>query len=178
MCDLTKPSTKPDAFNVLCHGDPWINNFLFSYDTEKKPNDVIFIDFQMSFWGTPAYDIYYFFVSSTQHHIKDNEFDNLIKFYHENLVENLKKMKYAKKIPTLREFHIHLMEKGSIAAILSFYILAIALLPTREDACIDNLMDKSDKSSELKRSMFNSPTYIKNLESLFLFLDKRGLLNI
>lgn len=45
------------GFTVLNHGDLWVNNFMFEYDGDMNPTECIFIDFQGSFWGSPAGDL-------------------------------------------------------------------------------------------------------------------------
>jgi aminoglycoside phosphotransferase (APT) family kinase protein len=101
-----------NGFRVLNHGDMWINNFMFKYD-EGKLSDVQFIDFQLSFWGSPANDLLYFFITSVRDGDKLQNFDNLMEFYHRKLVSSLKKLDYQKPIPTLAELHVDLLEKGS-----------------------------------------------------------------
>lgn len=53
--DVCKPMRS--GFTVLNHADLWINNFLFQYDEKKNPTECIFIDFQGTFWGSPANDL-------------------------------------------------------------------------------------------------------------------------
>lgn len=178
LSEICKPSDETNAFNVLCHGDPWVTNFLYSHDNNKNPSNILFIDFQLSFYGSPITDIYYFFASSTQPNIKEKEFDHLIFHYHTSLVENLNKLNYTGKIPSLRELHIDLLKHGFYAAAMAILIMAISLVEPREDAKMDSLVFESEESADLKRSLFNSPLYVKNLEALFLFLDSRGLLEI
>jgi aminoglycoside phosphotransferase (APT) family kinase protein len=101
-----------NGFRVLNHGDMWVNNFMFKYD-EGNLTDVQFIDYQLSFWGSPANDLLYFFISSIRDEDKLQNFDNLMDFYHRELVSSLKKLDYQKSIPTLAELHIDLLEKGS-----------------------------------------------------------------
>lgn len=67
-------------FNVLNHGDVWINNIQFNDNdlllvifpsiTEKKKNfyeQCIFLfklDYQISFYGSPSFDLLYFIINS------------------------------------------------------------------------------------------------------------------
>jgi aminoglycoside phosphotransferase (APT) family kinase protein len=100
------------GFQVLNHGDMWLNNMMFKSDEENNPLDVSMIDFQMGFWGGPASDILYFLISSVADDIKVDHFDNLIEFYHEQLSAALRKLNYDQHIPTLTEIHIDLLDKG------------------------------------------------------------------
>lgn len=79
MCRLVKPY--PNEFNVFCHGDAWLNNLLFSNDEKNNSTDILFIDYKISFWTSPAYDLCYTFTTSTQSEIKEQEFDILINVF-------------------------------------------------------------------------------------------------
>lgn len=176
MCRFCESNS--NSFNVLCHGDPWLNNFLYCHENDMNPNDILFIDFQLGFYGSPIYDLYYFFASSTQSHVKEHDFDDLIFHYHTTLVSNLKKLNFKGKIPTLRELNTELLQKGFSGAVFALFIMPIVLLEARKDANMDGLLDNSDNSDELKRAMFQSSRYVQNLEALFKFLEKRGLVDI
>uniref|UniRef100_A0A1B0C979 Putative ecdysteroid kinase n=1 Tax=Lutzomyia longipalpis TaxID=7200 RepID=A0A1B0C979_LUTLO len=47
----------PGGFNVLCHGDFTIKNLMFT-KSEGKISETIFLDFQKSFWASPAIDLF------------------------------------------------------------------------------------------------------------------------
>lgn len=95
------------GFKVLNHGDDWLNNMMF-----KGTEDVKLIDFQLSFWGSPANDLIYFFVSSVADDIKTQTYDDLLEIYHSELEKTLQALNYDGHIPTLSEIQIDLIEKG------------------------------------------------------------------
>jgi len=92
-------------FRVLNHGDAWCNNFMFQHDKTGKLLETYFVDLQMSRFSSPAQDLLYFILSSTQLDIKIAKFDYLIMYYHEKLTESLKLLKYSKPLPSLRSLH-------------------------------------------------------------------------
>lgn len=101
------------GFIVMNHGDIWINNILYKSDADGNPLDVSMIDFQGSFWASPANDIIYFLLSSVADDIKVSHFDEFVEFYHKELVAGLKMLSYDQHIPTLAELHADILEKGS-----------------------------------------------------------------
>lgn len=109
---LEDQKVNPREFNVLNHGDCWSNNIMFQYDAFGKIKNTLFIDFQVGKYGSPANDLYYFILSSANKEIKLKEFDYLIRFYYDNLIENLKLLQYHRPLPKLKNLHIALMNNG------------------------------------------------------------------
>lgn len=97
-------------FNVLNHGDAWINNIMFQYDAEGLVKEIFLLDHQCAKYGNPAQDLYYFIMSSTQLDIKIDQFDYLIRWYHENLEAHAKLLKYNGFVPSLKELHVILLK--------------------------------------------------------------------
>ena len=98
----------PNDFNVLNHGDCWSNNVMFKHDAFGKIKETCLIDFQMPKYGSPAQDLYYFLLSSTNYELKIKHFDYFIKYYYNELSEHLKLLNYNRKMPTLKDIHIML----------------------------------------------------------------------
>lgn len=108
--DISEPMR--GGFQVLNHGDPWLNNMMFKFDEEHNPIDVKMVDYQLPFWGTPSGDLLYLLITSVADDVKVDHFDDLIESYQEELSSALKKVNYDQHIPTLSELHIDLIEKG------------------------------------------------------------------
>lgn len=81
------------AFNVLNHGDLWTGNILFKFDKYGVVRKAKFIDFQRTFWMTPANDIWFFTVSSMQFDVFEDHFDLLLKTYVDTLNKTLRYLK-------------------------------------------------------------------------------------
>lgn len=98
------------GIRVLNHGDVWTNNMLFKQDT----NEVLIIDYQLCFWGSPAYDLLSFLATSVHDDFKTKHFDELVEVYYQVFSETLKKLEYSSNIPSLDELKEDLMDKGYI----------------------------------------------------------------
>lgn len=81
-------------------------------DSEASIENMIFIDFQYSCWTSPTIDLHYFFNNSLHESLRPGRFDELIEFYHENLVDSLKCLGYKKHIPSLEELKQQYLDKG------------------------------------------------------------------
>lgn len=77
-CNGSRPS---GAMNVLNHGDLWVNNMMFKYDANGRPIDLVFVDYQMSFYSSPGIDINYFLNTSPKIDVRMNDRVALIRTY-------------------------------------------------------------------------------------------------
>lgn len=100
------------GFQILNHGDMWLNNMMFKFDEANNPIDVALIDYQLSSWGSPSGDLLYFLITSVADDIKVDHFDDFISYYHDQLSESLKKLRFDQRIPSLTELHVDLLDKG------------------------------------------------------------------
>lgn len=75
-----------------------------SSDGEPFGN-IIFIDFQNTFWGSPTVDLHVFLNTTVHETFLPQKFEELVEFYHTNLTQFLKELKYKGQIPTWPEFY-------------------------------------------------------------------------
>ncbi|CAD7091888.1 unnamed protein product [Hermetia illucens] len=165
-------------FNVLLHGDLWANNIMFQHDENGKPNDVLFVDLQISRYGSPVQDLIYFIVSSTEMSIKIKEFDHFIKFYHTELVKNLKLLKYPKAIPRLIDLHMAVLKRCFFGITTSFGVMAIALLEPNENADISNFIGDSKDGKKFKEALYMNSKLIKACELTLPFFYNKGAFDV
>ncbi|XP_017874662.1 PREDICTED: uncharacterized protein LOC108621705 [Drosophila arizonae] len=153
-------------FNVINHGDCWINNLLFKFDTDGNLKDMKFVDFQLPKYGHPSTDLLNFLMSSVHIDYKLTDFDYFIKYYHDQLIEHLKLLKYKDRLPTLSELHMQLYKYGIWAITASVMVLPIVLL------------DQSEEPMEYKSQLYTNVRYKENIEQIMPWLDNRGLLDL
>ncbi|KAM7362730.1 uncharacterized protein ACRADG_013298 [Cochliomyia hominivorax] len=167
---------KINKFNVLNHGDCWTNNIMFQYNQNGKITETLLIDFQTSRYGSPAQDLYYFLLSSTNFEIKLKYFDYFIFYYHQQLKTHLELLQYEGEIPQLRDLHLELYKHDYWVYITISALMPVLLCESREDANVDNLLDGDN--DEFKTAMYTNDLYIKNMNILLPWLDQRGAFDI
>ncbi|XP_037030222.1 uncharacterized protein LOC119070043 [Bradysia coprophila] len=162
------------GFQVMNHGDIWLNNMMFRSDEDGNSVDVKLIDFQIAFWASPVLDLLYFLVSSVADDIKIDHFDDLIEFYHEQLTSALKRVKFDQHIPTLSEINVDLLEKGGFACVCLMFILFVVKNDSSEEIDMETMM--SGDADTLHR-FYNGDGYKKAAKLWLHFLNKRGFLD-
>lgn len=89
---------------------------MFRYEEESsEPAETFLVDLQLPKLTSVAHDLMYFLLGSTKFEIQLSKFDYFIKFYHDQLIENLELLKYpAEKTPSLRFLHSQLLKYGCV----------------------------------------------------------------
>lgn len=87
-------------FNVLIHGDLWINNILFHDDNVMR-----MVDFQFVQFTSFAIDLQWFFVTSPKMDVRIKHTDTLIQEYHNTLCNAMSALGCRRKLITLEELY-------------------------------------------------------------------------
>uniref|UniRef100_A0A1I8PK60 CHK kinase-like domain-containing protein n=1 Tax=Stomoxys calcitrans TaxID=35570 RepID=A0A1I8PK60_STOCA len=167
-----------DVFKVLTHGDIWSNNIMFKYDEDNgEVLETYFVDFQTPRYTSPAPDLLYFILSSCKYEIKLEKFDYLVAFYHKHLIENLRLLKYAKYVPTLKDIHYMVYRHGVWGYATVTIVMAAALCDPCNNADLSNILSESENATIFRRQMYSNPRYRKHMEAILPWLLNRGLLD-
>ncbi|KAH8232670.1 hypothetical protein KR032_011421 [Drosophila birchii] len=163
-------------FNVLNHGDSWSNNIMFNYKDNGEIDRTVFVDLQMTKWGSPAQDLWYMILSSASLDIKVSEFDLFIQIYHERLTECLQLLNYSKRIPTLRDLHVMMLRDGFWGPHTATGVMVVALMPSDKDSNIEKMMDGGVEAEAYRYKTFTNRYYVKAMRQLLPFFDRKGIL--
>ncbi|XP_059621271.1 uncharacterized protein LOC132264939 [Phlebotomus argentipes] len=109
-CDAIIDSSHPkdDGFNVLSHADFHKHNLLF----RNNKKDCVVIDYQLSAWRSPAYDIIGAFNIFCEPEDNINSRDILLSSYHKEFKFILRKLGFSHRIPTLLDLHVEVLKCG------------------------------------------------------------------
>ncbi|XP_030565748.1 uncharacterized protein LOC115766082 [Drosophila novamexicana] len=169
-----------ESVNVLAHGDVWTNNVMVKYDAVTgRPVDILLIDFQYSFWGSPTIDLHHFFNTSLREPLRREEQGALFEFYHRIFRNILTKLNYKQNpIPTLHQFQLQAEEKRFFAMHSTVVVQPVMISEDPTDACFNALMNDDERGIRFKNRLYNNPVVQQNLKALMPVFDRKGLLEV
>ncbi|EDV93533.1 uncharacterized protein LOC6564207 [Drosophila grimshawi] len=165
-------------FSVFNMADIWINNLMFHVNNEtKEPDNVVALDFQLAYVGSPAVDLNYFLYGSLNENVRKVHLKYIIREYHRVLQQTLEKLKYQGHIPTLKEIHIELINNSLIGVIASTCLTPLIF---REDASFENLEDLNSRTEigdQFRRENVENPKYRAFLQRTVKEFELSGFLD-
>ncbi|XP_058119623.1 uncharacterized protein LOC131284809 [Anopheles ziemanni] len=154
------------GFNVLNHGDMWLNNLLWKYDAEGSVEDVIMVDYQESFFGSPAFDLTHLLHSSANTAIQRAGFDELLQLYTDELRNALRQFKYDGPLPDLAHMQAEVTAKRDHALIVTTCIVPALITTETELATPENMLGDDEQAVRARQLIFSNPAFIEVLEVL------------
>jgi len=119
---------------VLCHGDFNRNNIMFRYDSDNKPCDVKFIDFQTPFYASPAIDLSFFLFVNASPELWATRWNDMFSVYHRTLLDTLSEFLGCSQETLQLEFSREAFEcQFSKYLLYGFLLAACFILANAED---------------------------------------------
>ena len=164
------PQKANEPYAALVHLDFWSNNMMFSYDYNKDPVKIKFLDFQGVKYDSPAKDLIFFLYSSAADGVMPKYYDEFIKIYYENFVDCLKNYGCDTTPFTFESFTNEINDSGPKEAIHILFMLMI-ICADRNDVVRDISEVRNDNI--ITKS---NPIYEKRVTQVILDFVKRGWL--
>jgi thiamine kinase-like enzyme len=174
-CDFYVRDDK--SFNVFNHNDLWNPNVLFKFSDDEKILDILFVDFQLSYFGSPGIDLNFFIYGSLSTETRISSKHKLIKIYHQTLAKTLKILNFPDSIPTLHEIHVEFLKKGMNGLLAGMCAVPLLMIEQSDDLEMDLLLANSQKAEKFRFSLFSNPKYRYFIQNLLIEFDDLGYLD-
>ncbi|XP_037921006.1 uncharacterized protein LOC119657908 isoform X2 [Hermetia illucens] len=177
LVDKILDTIRPSQNDILtiCHGDCWVNNFLFKYN-EDSPIDAVFVDFQGSMRGSIGLDINYFFASSLQIDILRNNRDQLIEEAYYPAFRAALERGFYKNIPTVQNVKDEIKRKAMFGFFSS--ILVLPTIAVNKEVSAQNTAETSkdeEKAKKIGDLSCSSERFLESQKILLKEYDSYGL---
>ncbi|CAB0032799.1 unnamed protein product [Trichogramma brassicae] len=161
-------------FNVINHGDFWVNNMLFKYDANNRPIGHIFVDFQLCLYSSPGVDLQYFFNTSLSDDMLLAKESALLEAYLAELEAVMKAAGCRTRAPSMAELQRMMRERATYGMVASFTVLPLVLVEKSEVKSLDEMMS-SDGTYD--NPAYRGKAYRKAMVRRLPKFDQLGLLD-
>ncbi|XP_058126728.1 uncharacterized protein LOC131292329 [Anopheles ziemanni] len=174
IADSVKPQRSTTRFHVLNHGDLWSNNLMFRYDDGAVPREVMFVDYQLSCYGSPGFDLVYSLYNCPQADVRLTLLDDLLKVYYRSLSDVLQAANYA-SIPTFEAVRQEYEEYEFFGLVCAVSMLPIIMMERSDDVDIsfDAFFDQK-QAERIRDIQYNGTQYREVVVPLLHSLHARG----
>ncbi|KAL1501073.1 hypothetical protein ABEB36_006471 [Hypothenemus hampei] len=133
---LHKIPNPSDGFSVILHGDCWNNNMMYYYNENSNgtPQDIMFLDFQLSSVASPIYDLSYYLYAVADGEVLKH-FDLILETYLTSLNGFLDELQETSYNITMEDLKRHWREYGKFGLAMCPFILKIEL--SEEEEVVD-----------------------------------------
>ncbi|XP_042856110.1 uncharacterized protein LOC122242781 [Penaeus japonicus] len=139
---FTEQIKQTSPFAVICHADPWINNFLYKYDESKNPIAVKLFDFQGCRKSSIANDLQHLFNMNLAGPVRRPNMDYFLRTYYSSFARVLE-AGGSKPLFTLEELAKEYRDKGFYGLLLS--LLWIPNMVRRPEDYVD-IIERSEEA--------------------------------
>ncbi|XP_059621270.1 uncharacterized protein LOC132264938 [Phlebotomus argentipes] len=167
-------SNPEPGFNVLCHGDFHIKNMMFIKNGEDI-DKTMFLDFQISFWGSPAIDLIYILYAIGDADCRKRR-GEILSIYHECFCDYLNRLGCFKKAPTLLDLNIEMLKKGTMEIMLGVCFLPFFALDFSKVDLNDVVDPTPEVMANMRKMLYANADVVKVLREILPDLLYKGIL--
>lgn len=167
----------PALYKVLNHGDCWVNNMMFKYNDAGHPTDLVFVDFQMSFFSSPGIDFNYFVNTSPSNDLRKNKREQIFRSYYDSFAKVLRELKNpraAELTPEKVLNEIHTRELYGVFAAVSVLPLILNVPDESQELSLDAMADAA-KAAEIRLNTYRNPVFVEAVQDIIRRADARGV---
>lgn len=145
------------AWSVILHGDYNRNNIMFKYEKEtgyENPLELRMIDFQLIRYGSPACDISFYLYFNMTPELREEIWDDVLKYYHDNLIASLATILHVPKFDHMlkgysyENFLKHISNHMFYGTMICFHFLPWMMCSEEECNKLSGLFEKDMLSKE------------------------------
>ncbi|XP_050079387.1 uncharacterized protein LOC126567199 [Anopheles maculipalpis] len=160
-------------YSVLNHGDFHYNNMLFKFGSEQRVQDVVFYDFQLSCWTTPAVDLLYFLYFICNRETRDTQRHQLIQLYHREFTRTLDTVGYMGRVPSLLDINCDLQRAGFLEVVLAICFIPFLFADYNQSF---NVYGNEEDARAYRRQLYNQEEYQEIIKPLLPYFLYKGFL--
>lgn len=131
------------------------------------------VDFPHGRFTSPEKDLACLIYGSANSSIDQRDREHLIKYYHSELVQNLKLLNFPGKIPTLFDIQLLIFRVDFFNALMSLFIVGLRYINTFFDGGFFELTDVNGS-----QKLYSHPKCIEQVQYLLDLFDRRGCFEI
>ncbi|XP_055696334.1 uncharacterized protein LOC129797607 [Lutzomyia longipalpis] len=162
------------SINVLCHGDFHVRNMMFIKNGQDI-KETMFLDYQVSFWGSPAVDLIYVLYAVGNAECRKRR-EELLSIYHGALTEYLNNLGCLKKPPSLLELNIEMLKKGAMEMLWSICFLPFFHMDFTKVDIEDFVNPTPEVMGRMRKMMYTDENMVKILKVVLPELLYKGIL--
>uniref|UniRef100_A0A1B0C8X4 Putative ecdysteroid kinase n=1 Tax=Lutzomyia longipalpis TaxID=7200 RepID=A0A1B0C8X4_LUTLO len=173
LLKIYKANPEP-GLNVLCHGDIQINNMMVLKNGQDI-EEIIFLDFQLSFWASPAIDLLYVLYVTGTANVRQRK-DEVLLLYHRALTDYLQRIGFHQEgPPSLQDLHIDMLK-------LDGNLLGLCFLPMfyidKSQVDMNAFAEPTAQAIEkFYHAFYTNPKFTDVLKDILKSLWYRGILD-
>lgn len=122
-------------------------------------------------------DVVNLFYTSSAHNVQEQEWDKLVQHYHNELVNNLKKLNYNLYVPTITDIHTEILQHSMHSVGMSMLAHALQQLDDTTNADISSLFLDTEVAIDFRKKLSQLPKYNEIMKYLLNYYDRKGYLD-